>query len=127
MRLLSDGCCCRRAQYAEERVRRDGLLALDRCAGESVAEMLALVENCEDPEDGEVHLAMFLFPSFTLHFSRMVEADGEFARQSLKHYIETIIGPPNRPTYESDRAGELAEANLLSAPAGLSLCPDPMS
>ena len=43
-------------QYAEERVQRDGLLALDRCAGGYVAEMLALLENCEDPEDGEMHL-----------------------------------------------------------------------
>ena len=57
------------------------MLALDRCAGECVAEMLGLVENCEDPEDGEMHLAMHLFPSFADVFAKMQQADQEFAMQ----------------------------------------------
>lgn len=92
------------SQYSDERVRRDGLLALDRCAGEYVAEMLSLIENCEDPEDGEMHLAMHLFPSFSDIFDKMRQADREFSSHALKHYVETILGPPNRPTYITDQA-----------------------
>eukprot|EP01052_Picozoa_sp_SAG31_P078010 SAG31_NODE_37453_length_304_cov_0.756098_1_plen_49_part_01 len=35
----------------------------------------------------------------------MRQADREFASHALKHYVETILGPPNRPTYIADHAG----------------------
>lgn len=93
-----------KAKYAEQKVKEDGLLALDRCAGECVSQMLALVENCEDPEEGEMYLAMHLFPTFVDIFQRLREADREFATQCLKHYLESVMGPPNHPTYREDRA-----------------------
>jgi hypothetical protein len=79
-----------------------------------------------------MYLAMHLFPTFVDIFQRLREgappprnvarnlggpgsnprcaaptaaADREFATQCLKHYLESVMGPPNHPTYREDRAG----------------------
>lgn len=41
-------------RYTEQSFRRDALNGLERCAGELVSDMVALVESEEDPEEGQV-------------------------------------------------------------------------
>lgn len=96
--------------YAEMRFRRDGLLGLERCAGELVAEMLALVEaEGEEGDEGEeeeetwkeraeLRLVVTLFPLLTDLYQQMHAADEEWARQCLAHFSEYLRGPPNRRT-----------------------------
>ena len=111
--------------YAERRTRRDAVVGVERCAGEVVSEMLAVVEQCE-PEEGEMCLVMNLFPSFSDLYRQMADVDAEYSRQCIDHYRAFLRGPPNRPT--RDRHGflstvitflEQARARPLRAPASL--------
>lgn len=43
--------------YADKKFKRDALQGLERCAGEVVSEMLALVED-SDPEEAQMKLLM---------------------------------------------------------------------
>lgn len=91
--------------YAERRTRRDAVVGVERCAGEVVSEMLAVVEQCE-PEEGEMCLVMNLFPSFSDLYRQMADVDAEYSRQCIDHYRAFLRGPPNRPT--RDRHGFLS-------------------
>jgi hypothetical protein len=45
-------------RYTEQSFRRDALNGLERCAGELVSEMVALIESEEDPEEGQVRMGV---------------------------------------------------------------------
>lgn len=90
--------------YSQVKFKRDALLALERCAGESITDMLDLVEN-EDPEEAQAELLMKEFPTFTDYFRQMRDSDREYAAKCMAHWRLFIAGPPNRPN--KDRAGLL--------------------
>ncbi|KAM3573596.1 hypothetical protein VYU27_004442 [Nannochloropsis oceanica] len=98
-------------KYTEMRFRRDALMGLERFAGELVTEMLQLVEEEEDAEEGEMRLVLTLFPLLSDLYRQMEEGgreggdDGEWARQCLGHWQDFMRGPPNRRT--RDRFGFL--------------------
>lgn len=89
------------AQQHNDKFRRDALIGLDRCAGETVTSMLRLIEECEDLEEGMLQLATDLFPTFADLFCQMQAADRPFAAQCLRHYIGFVRGPPNRRTRDA--------------------------
>ncbi|CAK4184983.1 unnamed protein product [Aphanomyces euteiches] len=88
-----------KAKFDQMKIKRDGLLGLERCAGEVVTEMLHIIED-EDSEEGEMRLVMEVFPSFADLFGQLKSNDPEYASQCHKHYIEYLHGPPNRPTVD---------------------------
>ncbi len=89
--------------YTEMRFRREALVGLERCAGELVAEMLALVEaEGEDEEEeeeeeeswaerAELRLVVTLFPLLADLYRQMADADAEWARQCLAHFAEYMV------------------------------------
>ncbi|OQR95692.1 hypothetical protein THRCLA_07644 [Thraustotheca clavata] len=88
-----------KAQFEQQKIKRDGLLGLERCAGEVVTEMLQVIED-EDSEEGEMRLVMEIFPNFADLYSQLKMNDPEYAAQCHKHYLEYLQGPPNRPTVD---------------------------
>ncbi|KAF0701131.1 Aste57867_8354 [Aphanomyces stellatus] len=88
-----------KAKFEALKVKRDGLLGLERCAGEVVTEMLSIIED-EDSEEGEMRLVMEVFPSFADLFGQLKSNDFEYASQCHKHFVEYLHGPPNRPTVD---------------------------
>lgn len=82
--------------YSEAKFRRDALLALERCAGEVVADILQIVENY-DPDDAQVQLVMREFPAFLDYFRQIKEADPAYASKCNAHWRLFMKGPPNRP------------------------------
>ncbi|TMW60297.1 hypothetical protein Poli38472_000339 [Pythium oligandrum] len=86
--------------FDEQKVKRDGLLGLERCAGEFITQMLEVVEN-DDPEEGEMQLIMTLFPSFSSIFEQIRSADKEYAKHSMNHFKAYLRGPKNRPTVDN--------------------------
>ncbi|GLE01635.1 hypothetical protein PINS_up010469 [Pythium insidiosum] len=90
--------------FDEQKVKRDGLLGLERCAGEYVTKMLGVVED-EDAEEGEIELITVLFPSFSSIFEQIRAADKEYAKQCMNHFKAFLRGPKNRPT--TDHSGLL--------------------
>ncbi|ETV89356.1 hypothetical protein, variant [Aphanomyces astaci] len=88
-----------RAVFEQERIKRDGLLGLERCMGEVVTEMLHIIED-DDGEEGEMRLVMDVFPSFADLFNQLKSNDREYASHCHKHYVEYLRGPPNRPTVD---------------------------
>lgn len=91
--------------FDERKIKRDGILGLERCASEYVNKMLEIIES-DDPEDGELHLLMSVFPSFSDVFEQIRRSDSEYAKHSMGHFIQYIKGPKNRPT--EDRSGLMA-------------------
>ncbi|DBA03746.1 TPA: hypothetical protein N0F65_004163 [Lagenidium giganteum] len=87
-------------EFEEKKVSRDGLLGLERCAGEFISSMLEIVEG-DDPEVGEMQLIMSTFPSFSDVFGQIRSQDEEFAKQCLNHFKEYLRGPPNRPNMDN--------------------------
>ncbi|CAH0473694.1 unnamed protein product [Peronospora belbahrii] len=85
--------------FEEEKVKRDGILGLERCASEYVNKMLEIVES-DDPEEGEMLLIMNVFPSFSDNFEQIRRNDSEYARHSMSHFIQYMKGPKNRPTVD---------------------------
>lgn len=83
--------------FAEMKFRRDALLGLERYAGESIAEMLGLIEG-EAGDDAEMHLLLNVLPTFADIFKQLKDADSEYASQCLSHWVSFVRGPPNRPT-----------------------------
>jgi hypothetical protein len=61
--------------------------------------MLEIIED-DDTEEGEMRLAMEVFPSFADLFSQLKSNDAEYASQCHKHFVEFLHGPPNRPTVD---------------------------
>uniref|UniRef100_M4C1R9 Uncharacterized protein n=1 Tax=Hyaloperonospora arabidopsidis (strain Emoy2) TaxID=559515 RepID=M4C1R9_HYAAE len=93
-----------RHKFEEQKVKRDGVLGLERCASEYVNKMLEIVES-DDPEEGEMLLIMSVFPSFSDTFDQIRKNDLEYAKHSMGHFIQYMKGPKNRPTV--DRSGLL--------------------
>lgn len=91
-------------RFEDAKFRRDAMQGLERCAGEVVAEILEIVEEC-DREEGEIRLAMSEFPAFADYYRQMREADEAYAKNCLNHWKLFLSGPPNRPT--SDEVGLL--------------------
>ncbi|KAF1329851.1 hypothetical protein FI667_g5562, partial [Globisporangium splendens] len=87
-------------KFEEQKVKRDGILGLERCAGEYVTKMLDVVES-DDSEEGEMMLIMSLFPSFSDIFEQIRASDKEYAKQCMDHFKAYLRGPKNRPTEDS--------------------------
>uniref|UniRef100_A0A7S3PKL8 Uncharacterized protein n=2 Tax=Sar TaxID=2698737 RepID=A0A7S3PKL8_9STRA len=89
-------------RYTERKVSQDALLALERCIGEVVSEMLSIIDAvCDltaDPETAETQLLLNVFPVFAHYFTLLRGMDSEYATKCVKQYISFIVGPPNRPT-----------------------------
>nr|CCA24129.1 conserved hypothetical protein [Albugo laibachii Nc14] len=90
--------------FDEQKIKRDGILALERCAGELVTSMLNVVEG-EDAEDGQLKLVIDLFPSFASVFNQLRRSDSHYAKQCMMHFKEFLKGPPNCPN--EDQCGLL--------------------
>ncbi|KAK1936700.1 hypothetical protein P3T76_010135 [Phytophthora citrophthora] len=88
-----------RHHFEEQKVKRDGILGLERCASEYVNKMLEIVED-DDPEEGEMLLIMSVFPSFSDVFEQIRRSDSEYAQHSMGHFIQYVKGPKNRPTVD---------------------------
>ncbi|KAG7386159.1 hypothetical protein PHYPSEUDO_000591 [Phytophthora pseudosyringae] len=86
-------------KFDEQKVKRDGILGLERCASEYVNRMLEIVES-DDPEEGEMLLIMSVFPSFSDIFEQIRRSDSEYAKHSMGHFIQYVQGPKNRPTVD---------------------------
>ncbi|KAE8912481.1 hypothetical protein PF005_g7234 [Phytophthora fragariae] len=86
-------------KFEEQKVKRDGILGLERCASEYVNRMLDIVES-DDPEEGEMLLIMSVFPSFSDIFEQIRRSDSEYAKHSMGHFIQYMKGPKNRPTVD---------------------------
>ncbi|CAH0487495.1 unnamed protein product [Peronospora farinosa] len=86
-------------KFEEQKVKRDGVLGLERCASEYVNKMLEIVES-DDPEEGAMLLIMSVFPSFSDSFEQIRRNDSEYASHSMCHYIQYMKGPKNRPTVD---------------------------
>ncbi|OWZ07488.1 hypothetical protein PHMEG_00020113 [Phytophthora megakarya] len=85
--------------FEEQKVKRDGILGLERCASEYVNKMLEIIES-DDPEEGEMLLIMSVFPSFSDIFEQIRRNDSEYAQHSMDHFIQYVNGPNNRPTVD---------------------------
>jgi hypothetical protein len=101
--------------YSEAKFRRDALLALERCAGEVIADMLQIVENY-DPDEAQMELAMTEFPVFLDYYRQMKTADPEYAAKCLAHWRLFIAGPPNKPNH--DEYGLLRVVSLFLRSCG---------
>lgn len=89
-------------KIANMRFERDALTGLERCCGELVVEMLHLIESQEvDMEMAEILLLTSLFPQFNDLCEQMSGTDPEYALQSIANYKIFLLGPPNRPTQDS--------------------------
>jgi hypothetical protein len=82
--------------YADAKFRRDALEGLERCAGEVVANMLSLVERV-DPDEAQMRLMLIELPQFADYYSQLREADTPYAQQAMQHWMQFIVGPPNKP------------------------------
>lgn len=86
--------------YQVQKIKRDGLLGLERCASELITACLNDVVEADDPEEAEIQLITHIFPSFSDLYRQIQNNDAEYARQSMLHYVEWLKGPPNCPTYD---------------------------
>lgn len=84
------------ANYSDAKFRRDALLALERCAGDVISEMLDIAETY-DPEEAQMELALREFPVFQDFYRQMKQADAAYAAKCMAHWRLFIQGPPNRP------------------------------
>ncbi len=67
---------------------------LERCCGETIANILHLIES-DDPEEAETQLVAHLIPTFDIYYDQMVAIDPIHASHCLLHYIAFLEGPPN--------------------------------
>jgi hypothetical protein len=82
--------------FSDLKFRRDALLGLERCAGEVISDMLTVIETC-DPDEAQMRLLLREFPAFLDLYRQMVEADTEYALNSMRHWRLYLRGPPNCP------------------------------
>ena len=93
---------------------------LERCAGELVTEMLQLVEEEEDAEEGQMRLVLALFPLLSDLYRQMEEGgkeggdDGEWAKQCLGHWQEFMVSAfPPPPSLAPSLAPSLPPLRFL--------------
>ncbi|CAM9335134.1 unnamed protein product [Heterosigma akashiwo] len=89
------------AKFEKERQEQALLTGLERCAGDTISSMMAVVENMSS-EDGQIILLADLLPSFLNYYEKMKHLDGEHAKQSMLHYKLYLKGPPNKPTQDKN-------------------------
>ncbi|KAJ1432944.1 hypothetical protein B484DRAFT_429696 [Ochromonadaceae sp. CCMP2298] len=82
--------------YSDAKFHRDALLALERCAGEVVTDILQIVETY-DPDEAQMQLMMREFPAFLDYFRQLREADQAYASKCCSHWRLFMQGPPNKP------------------------------
>jgi hypothetical protein len=82
--------------YADAVFFRDALLGLERCAGETITEILNIAETCE-PEEAHIRLLTNELPLFQDYYRQIANADQSYASQCMLHWKEFLSGPPNRP------------------------------
>jgi hypothetical protein len=82
--------------YVDAKFRRDALEGLERCAGDVVTEMLNLIERA-DPDEAQMRLVMVDLPLFTDYYHQLRDADSAYAKHCMEHWMQFIIGPPNKP------------------------------
>lgn len=71
--------------FSELQFRRDALLGLERCAGETVTDILRIIETC-DPEEAQMRLALHEFPSLADLYRQVIFLGSRF---------ETLLTPLN--------------------------------
>mmetsp|Transcript_733 Transcript_733/g.1065 ORF Transcript_733/g.1065 Transcript_733/m.1065 type:complete len:289 (-) Transcript_733:114-980(-) len=86
--------------FVQQKERREMLFGTDICIMDVVSDMRNIIEN-NCLEEGEVLLAN-LFEIFNAMFSTLYLADKDFAKQCMSHYQESLKGPPNRPTRDTE-------------------------
>lgn len=104
--------------YSEAKFRRDALLALERCAGEVITDILEIIEN-NDPDDAQIQLVVREFPAFLDYFRQMRDAEPEYASKCLAHWRLYILGPPNRPNEDDYGLIKVVAHFLRSCDEGL--------
>jgi len=82
--------------YADAKFRRDALEGLERCAGDVITEMLNLIERA-DPDEAQMRLVMIDLPLFTDYYQQLRDADSGYAKHCMEHWMQFVIGPPNKP------------------------------
>lgn len=82
--------------YADAKFRRDAIQGLERCAGECIADILDIIET-SDPQEAQMRILMRELPMFGDYYSQLRSADPSFAAQSLSHWKQFLLGPPNKP------------------------------
>ena len=90
------------AEYKDKALERDLVDGLDRCAGEVVEEMLAVIETVSS-DHAQMQLYLELFPQFTGWFMQLLQVDAAYAKQCLEQYVSVITGPPNKPIAEKSK------------------------
>lgn len=85
--------------FSEAKFRRDALLALERCAGEVVTDILEIIETYE-PDDAQMQLVMREFPAFLDYYRQLRDADPAYASKCNAHWRLFMAGPPNRPNHD---------------------------
>jgi len=82
--------------YIDAKFRRDALEGLERCAGDVITEMLNLIERT-DPDEAQMRLIMVDLPLFADYYQQLRDADSAYAKQCMEHWMQFVIGPPNKP------------------------------
>jgi hypothetical protein len=111
-----------RRTYEERTFKDTALLGLERCCGELVGRLPALLEMSHSKDAAQLALLTDLFPALRYYYAQLLEADVEFAAQSLAQWARFIDGPPNCPLRCSDPHNLLpAVKDMLDDLANLSL------
>jgi hypothetical protein len=111
-----------RRTYEERTFKDTALLGLERCCGELVGRLPALLETSNSKDAAQLALLTELFPALRYYYAQLLEADVEFAAQSLAQWARFIEGPPNCPLRCSDPHSLLpAVKDMLDDLASLSL------
>jgi hypothetical protein len=108
--------------YEERTFKDTALLGLERCCGELVGRLPAMLESSRSKDATQLALLTDLFPALRYYYAQLLEADVEFAAQSLAQWARFIEGPPNCPLRCSDPHNLLpAVKDMFYELAGLSL------
>jgi len=85
--------------YRRKREREEDLIVLERCIDEVVSSIRIILET-EQPNDSEITLNSFHFPTFHRYFRNILYKSKDYAEQVLEHTINIITGPDERPTLD---------------------------
>lgn len=82
--------------YVDAKFRRDALEGLERCAGDVITEMLNLIERA-DPDEAQMRMIMVDLPLFADYYHQLRDADSAYAKHCMQHWVQFVVGPPNKP------------------------------
>jgi len=79
---------------------QDLFSGVERCAGESVSEMMKIVETTRRSKlgEGEEALLVRIFPSFKHYVTLMYALDADETSIAVDQFKSFLKGPPNHPT-----------------------------